>query len=479
MEVAKFQKLNNLDWSEAGSFGRFWDFYKRHQQTVNAVPSCALSFLLCHGFSLYNLFFDRRFVNFMSTSDFNIFNILTALLQGLAARHRWTGSSGPGAIKLPIDPSRAFRGEDVGNPISSRVAGFFSRADFYAWRSPKPHRFSWQSWQGSNPKQAHNLFGRGYCGECWSEHVRVWEESIKRAQSCVWWISAVSTLCRIGLEQFQGSERSVKSIKSAGILGQCGESFVSSLWCEHVCRFWTKGRSLQRVPWKIRAEFGRGAWRWWSLPNNHEVLETVPVRFTTASGQTFSGFLRERASKSHGPGIADSTKGCESRFKSAGAPSTTGYMWLGYWRTTACTSKMFVRWAQGGSCNESCWSYWASPSFDWPSWSTSWVEQEISTLGESRWFFGIQWDTSLGSWWTPSPASDRSPLWAVGSADGRLLFHSTSGFDEQRSSEDCRKHHIKIARRWKASSSVSEKQGIVDGFEQGRQDVHDLINLQA
>jgi len=23
MEVAKFQKLNNLDWSEAGSFGRF------------------------------------------------------------------------------------------------------------------------------------------------------------------------------------------------------------------------------------------------------------------------------------------------------------------------------------------------------------------------------------------------------------------------------------------------------------------------
>lgn len=62
MEVAKFQKLNNLDWSEAGSFGRFWDFYKRHhQQTVNAVPSCALSFLLCHGFSLYNLFFDRRF----------------------------------------------------------------------------------------------------------------------------------------------------------------------------------------------------------------------------------------------------------------------------------------------------------------------------------------------------------------------------------------------------------------------------------
>ena len=61
MEVAKFQKLNNLDWSEAGSFGRFWDFYKRHQQTVNAVPSCALGFLLCHGFTLYNLFFDREF----------------------------------------------------------------------------------------------------------------------------------------------------------------------------------------------------------------------------------------------------------------------------------------------------------------------------------------------------------------------------------------------------------------------------------
>ena len=439
--------------------GALEDFEISKQQTVFLLYHVLLAFF-CAMDSVYILYHVHIIYSSIDSS-ISDFNILTALLQGLAARHRWTGSSG--AIKLPIDPSRAFRGEDVGNPISSRVASFFSRADFYAWRSPKPHRFSWQYWQGANPKQARNLFGRGYCGECWPGHVRVWEEFIKRAQGCVWWISAVSTLCRIGLEQFQGSERSVKSIKSAGILGQCGEGFVSSLWCEHVCRFWTKGRSLQWVPWKIRAEFGRGAWRWWSLPNNHEVLETVPVRFTTASGQTFSGFLRERASKSHAgtAGIADSTRGCESRFKAAGAPSTNGYMWLGYWRTTACTSKMPVRWAQGGSCNESCWSYWASPSFDGPSWSTSWVEQEISTLGESRWFFGIRWDTSLGSWWTPSPASDRSPLWAVGSADGRLLFHSTSGFDEQRSSEDCRKHHIKIARRWRASSSVSEKQGIV------------------
>ena len=82
-------------------------------------------------------------------------------------------------------------------------------------------------------------------------------------------------------------------------------------------------------------------------------------------------------------------------------------------------------------------------------------------LGEPRWFFGIRWDTSLGSWWTPSPASDRSPLWAVGSADGRLLFPlykrlwwtKILGRLPQASYQDCSQMESKLQCIWEARHS--------------------------